>query len=60
MNSTQANQHENPCDPIVQQARQDALDALYLEDGRSNREHPLHSLYTGLFMSARACDPDVN
>lgn len=37
-----------PCDPVVQQARQDALDMLYLIDGRDAVDHPLHALYTGL------------
>ena len=31
-----------------QQARQDHLEALYLADGRDNKDHPLHCLYTGL------------
>jgi len=36
------------CDPAVQQARQDTLDALYLLDGRDNPDHPMDALYTGL------------
>lgn len=35
--------------PAIQQARQDRLDALYLEDGRHNHDHPLHAHYTGLW-----------
>lgn len=38
----------NPCDPIVQQARQDLLDRAYELDGRNDPEHPLHCLYTAL------------
>jgi len=37
------------CTPSIQQARQDRLDALYLEDGRHNSDHPLHAHYTGLW-----------
>lgn len=36
------------CDPLEQQARQDALDDLYERDGRDRHDHPLHGLYTGL------------
>ena len=39
------------CNPVEQQARQDALDAAYLTDGRDNPAHPLHSLYTGLMVT---------
>lgn len=40
----------NPdCNPVEQQARQDELDARYLEDGRDNPAHPFHALYTGLY-----------
>jgi hypothetical protein len=39
----------NPdCHPIEQQARQDALEAAYLTDGRDNPAHPHHSTYTAL------------
>lgn len=31
-----------------QQARQERLEALYLADGRDDRSHPYHNLYTGL------------
>jgi hypothetical protein len=34
--------------PTEQQARQDHLEALYLADGRDDKSHPLHCLYTGL------------
>lgn len=37
------------CSPLVQQARQDALDTLYLQDGRHNHDHEHHSTYTGLW-----------
>jgi hypothetical protein len=36
------------CNPIEQQKIQDRLEAWYVEDGRDNPEHPLHSFYTGL------------
>lgn len=39
---------DNPCDPISQQQRQDALETRYAEDGRHDPDHPLHCLYTGL------------
>mgnify|MGYP006271473743 CR=1 FL=1 len=38
------------CDPIEQQLRQDALERLYIEDGRESSEHPMHCLYTGLVL----------
>jgi len=31
------------------QQRQDFLDSLYIQYGRDKSDHPLHSLYTGLF-----------
>lgn len=33
---------------VADQATQNQLDAWYMEDGRDAKEHPLHSLYTGL------------
>lgn len=38
-------------DVLRQQARQDALDAMYFEDGRDQAMHELHSRYTGLAQS---------
>ena len=35
-------------DPIEEQKRQDRLDSWYEQDGRNEKDHPLHSLYTGL------------
>jgi hypothetical protein len=29
--------------------RQELLEHLYHEDGRDNPDHPMHSLYTGLY-----------
>lgn len=52
MNSTDSSPSLNPCDPASQQARQGALDALYLADGRDSKDHPLHSLYTGLLIQS--------
>jgi len=41
--------HMNPdCNPIEQQQRQDDLEALYAADGRHDKDHPMHALYTGL------------
>ena len=37
------------CNPFVQHARQDRLDALYLDDDRHNRDHEHHATYTGLW-----------
>lgn len=36
------------CDPIEQNQRQDLLEAWYEADGRHDRSHPQHGLYTGL------------
>lgn len=45
----------NPdCNPVEQQLRQDALDALYLKDGRDDKNHPHHATYTNLFQSYAA------
>jgi hypothetical protein len=34
--------------PIDEQLRQDRLEAWYKEDGRDDKAHPMHALYTGL------------
>jgi hypothetical protein len=31
------------------QLRTDFLEFLYFQDGRGSKDHPLHSLYTGLY-----------
>lgn len=36
---------------LREQATQDELDRLFIEDGRHKKEHPLYSLYTGLYQS---------
>lgn len=36
---------------LREQARQDALDRLFVKDGRDKKEHPMYSLYTGLYQS---------
>jgi hypothetical protein len=36
------------CDPKEQQQRQDELEARYTADGRHDKDHPMHALYTGL------------
>ena len=38
------------CNPLIQQARQDRLDALYEQDGRHDPAHPAHQTYTGLWV----------
>jgi hypothetical protein len=38
------------CNPLIQQARQDRLDALYEQDGRHDPAHPAHQTYTGLWI----------
>jgi hypothetical protein len=35
-------------DPNEEQKRQDRLDEWYEKDGRNEKDHPMHSLYTGL------------
>lgn len=52
MNGTSSAQASNPCDPVVQGARQAELEALYHRDGRHDPEHPFHGLYTGLVLHA--------
>lgn len=43
----------NPCDPIVQQARQNLLEQAYILDGRANPDqpHPMRGLYTALTLT---------
>lgn len=36
---------------LLDQKRYDELEALYLKDGRDNRDHPMYSLYTGLYQA---------
>jgi|Laugresu1bdmlbsd_1035121.scaffolds.fasta_scaffold30181_1 hypothetical protein len=45
---TQPSYHPD-CNPVEQQARQDMLDDLYRRSGRDRKDHPMHSLYTGLW-----------
>ena len=42
------------------QQRQDFLDSLYIQDGRDKADHPMHSLYTGLYQQwlADGCPTD--
>jgi hypothetical protein len=35
------------------QSRQDYLEDLYEKDGRLEKSHPMHGLYTGLFVAAQ-------
>lgn len=37
------------CNPLIQQARVELLEALYAYDGRDRSDHPLHHTYTGLW-----------
>ena len=50
------------------QQRQDFLDSLYIQYGRDKADHPMHSLYTGLYQQwvadgrpsdGAVCDGDV-
>jgi hypothetical protein len=36
------------CDPVTEQLKADRLEALYQASGRTSRDHPLCSRYTGL------------
>lgn len=47
------------CNPIVQQARQNALDAAYFADGRDNPKHPHHSTYTALMSAFVPATPSL-
>jgi hypothetical protein len=47
--STQPHRFMPGCNPLIQQARQDRLDALYEQDGRHDPAHPAHQTYTGLW-----------
>jgi transcriptional regulator NrdR family protein len=41
--------HMNPdCNPSEQQQRQVLLDEMYAADGRHDKNHPMHALYTNL------------
>ena len=40
-------------DHLLETQRQRYLEMLYELDGRDQRDHPLHSLYTGLFDQRR-------
>ncbi len=46
------------CNPLVQLARTELLDALYAYDGRERSDHPLHHTYTGLWQQyvGSACE----
>jgi hypothetical protein len=39
---------------IVDQNRVDLLNRLYVWDGRDNKDHPMHSTYTGLYLKYTA------
>lgn len=34
--------------PVEEQQRQDRLESWYKQDGRNDKNHSMHSLYTGL------------
>jgi hypothetical protein len=38
---------------VMDQIRQDYLEALYEQDGRTDKSHPMYSLYTGLYKAAQ-------
>ena len=44
----------HPLHPTVQDAVQARIEQLYIEDGRDNADHPLHSLFSGLHTAANA------
>lgn len=46
--------------PTEQQARQDHLEALYLADGRDDKDHPFHNLYTGLVNTTTPPQETIN
>lgn len=41
------------CCPIEQTSRQERLEELYKADGRHDKGHPHHGLYTGLHLAAQ-------
>ena len=45
---------------VEDQRRADFLDSRYLADGRDSKDHPLHSLYTGLYIQWVADEPDAS
>jgi hypothetical protein len=45
-------------DRQADQARQDKLEELYAADGRHDPNHPMHSLYTGLWESYTAAQEE--
>jgi hypothetical protein len=49
MSANPADRFMPGCNPLVQQARQEHLDRLYLQDGRDDPMHHAHSTYTGLW-----------
>ena len=36
---------------LLDQKRYDELEVLYVKDGRDKRDHPMYSLYTGLYQA---------
>ena len=36
---------------LLDQKRYDELEVLYVKDGRNKRDHPMYSLYTGLYQA---------
>jgi len=38
------------CHPTTEDPKVARLDWLYLEDGRDKKDHPMHCLYTGLYI----------
>jgi hypothetical protein len=43
---------KKPINHLEEAARQQRIEMLYEKSGRSDRSHPMHSLYTGLFQEA--------
>lgn len=37
------------CHPTTEDPKQALLEELYMKDGRHEKDHPMHGLYTGLY-----------
>lgn len=42
------------------QLRIDFLEFLYFQDGRGSKDHPLHSVYTGLYEQWLSCERNTS
>lgn len=55
--ATHPDMHPDCC-PIEQDAIQAQLEAWYRDDGREDKSHPMHALYTGLAEKYRQQEAD--